>query len=277
MAYLDELARLQNAKATMRQAIIDKGVDVPENIMIEDFPQYIAQIEADVPDPENPSIRNMKLALQMGVAEEYYPVSTQMPDTYDGHQNDWIVAQYGTAKVDGADVAGVYLVRQYVDPSTGIAFDEDGNNNYGLSSLLAFMNGSYLEKCSNGIKRYATEISVPYDTGGAMPSYVTSKMFAMSATNVCGQSDIVTNQEGIMWDLWKQRTGLTTPSNAANAGRIVNDINGQARPFWLRTRESTGSSVLVGTARGNDGSIWSAAPPMYPNVGVLAACFISAD
>lgn len=46
MSYQDELQRLVEAKASMRQSIINKGVDVPQNAKIEDFAEYIKQIKA---------------------------------------------------------------------------------------------------------------------------------------------------------------------------------------------------------------------------------------
>lgn len=46
MGYQEELTRLQEAKASMRQSIINKGVEVPEEAKIEDYPDYIAQIQS---------------------------------------------------------------------------------------------------------------------------------------------------------------------------------------------------------------------------------------
>lgn len=45
MSYQDELQRLVEAKASMRQSIIDKGVDVPDDAKIEEYAGYILQIE----------------------------------------------------------------------------------------------------------------------------------------------------------------------------------------------------------------------------------------
>lgn len=42
---MTEIYRIANAKAEMRTAIISKGVDVPESAMLEEYPDYIAQIQ----------------------------------------------------------------------------------------------------------------------------------------------------------------------------------------------------------------------------------------
>lgn len=45
MSYQTELDRLVAAKESMRQSIINKGVNVPEDAKIEDYPEYILQIQ----------------------------------------------------------------------------------------------------------------------------------------------------------------------------------------------------------------------------------------
>ena len=55
MSYQTELQRLMEAKASMRQSIINKGVEVPEDVMIEDLPEYIAQITTKPADPTLPA------------------------------------------------------------------------------------------------------------------------------------------------------------------------------------------------------------------------------
>lgn len=45
MSYQTELQRIVGAKESMRQSIINKGVDVPEDAKLADYPSYIAQIQ----------------------------------------------------------------------------------------------------------------------------------------------------------------------------------------------------------------------------------------
>lgn len=98
---------------------------------------------------------------------------------------------------------------------------------------------------------------------------VNNKMFLMSDREVCSNYSLVA--EGIMWDYWKQKTGLTSPSSDNNSGRIMKDRNGTAQYVWLRSRYTTKTACYVSVYGGilDLGS--------QNSIGVLPACFISKD
>lgn len=54
----------------------------------------------DMPDPNNPTLENLRLALATGEPQKYYPVGTEIPHTDIGKQsNPWVVLHYGEMPV----------------------------------------------------------------------------------------------------------------------------------------------------------------------------------
>lgn len=249
----------------MRQSIINKGVEVPEDVMIEDLPEYIAQIgTGESWDPENPTLEGLKYAINNDID---VAVGTEIPDTYDGNDNPLIVAQKldssNNSAYDGA--LGVILIRKYVEP---ISQEFGSSSDYNASVIKNFLDTTCYDNCSDSLKTVAADINIPYYNGSSMTT-VTGKLFPMSAYEVCNQGN--NDTEGIMWDLWKQKTGLSSPDamSANNSGRIMRDRDGTARNVWLRTRYSSSRVCNVYTG----GSVGTTT--LNYNFGVLPACFIA--
>lgn len=212
------------------------------------------------------TLTEFKEAIDNDTAKDTYPVGTEIEDTWDGNDNPLIVAQYldSTNNTSYGGAEGVVLVRKYVEP-TSKQFNASGNMGYWTSDIKNYLDGEYLENCSDTLKSLVSTIDVPYST-----SPVTSKFFLMSDTEICGAGyDSIT--EGIMLDYWKEQTGFTTPNNTANAGRIVRDRSGAAQYVWLRSgTTATSRAVCYLTI---DGSITNGASS--GSLGVLPACFIA--
>ena len=83
MSIESKLARIQQAKSDIIQAIIDKGVDVPEDVKVEDLAELIAQIEVG-PGP-SPSY---DYVLLQNFTEEH-TIGTPDTEPY-GVSTDWI-------------------------------------------------------------------------------------------------------------------------------------------------------------------------------------------
>lgn len=215
-------------------------------------------------DVDNPTLEGLNAAVKAGnyVA---FPVGTEIPDTYDGQSNPLIVAQYldnsNNSSYGGAE--GVILVRKYVEP-TSQTFNISPN--YIESDISIFLNGTYLNNCSTNLKSILSQISIPYYDGNSM-SPISTNWFLMSSAEMMSNRGY--SGEGIAWQYWKDKTGLTSPDYTANAGRIMTDFNGIAQGLWLRSRYNE-SSVCYTT----DAGLISYSIPTN-SFGVLPACFIS--
>lgn len=226
-------------------------------------------------DPANPTLKGLKAAVNAG---ENIEIGLEIPDIWGGNSNPLIVAQLldssNNASYGGAE--GLILIRKYIDPSAQ-AFDlDDSNTNYSTSGIKNFLDTDYLDKCSESLKNVISEINVPYYYNSIIS--VPSKWFIMSGVE-CGGS--TTAGEGFFWDYWKKVSGLSTPSNAANAGRSALDISGDRPNRWLRTRAGSSSRWLVGYLA-NTGQIMCSSfsgQGQGPSIGlgVLPACFIGKD
>lgn len=248
--------------------IAEKGGDVPSNQNIAGLGEAIRSISTTPPyDPSNPTLDGIKAAMQAGDFSAF-PIGVEIPDTYAGNSNPLIVAQYLDSSNNSSygKAEGVILVRKYVEATNqvfGISI------NYSGSSIKTFLDGTYLNNCSDTIKAAIANINIPYYNGSSVTS-VSSKWFLMSAYEVCNYGYF--SAEGIMWNYWKQKTGLSTPDSTgyANSGRIARDRNGTAQKYWLRSRYSTDKLCVVNSA---DGGVYYNSPSTA--AGVLPACFIA--
>lgn len=229
--------------------------------------------EPTPPTPAAKTLSGLKRSMADGEAEEEYPVGTEIEDTYDGVSNPLIVAQYldstNNSSYGGAE--GCILVRKYCAP-TRAYFDSDRKPDYTTSDVKELLDGEYLNKCSSDLRSVISEISVPYYNGTSMVP-VQSKWFLMSYTEVYSKSyNEGVGDEGIAWDYWKQKTGLSAPSElyASNTGRVMQDTAGQTRSWWLR---SFAFSYVIGYV--NTTGQGSTFGPDNSDCAVLPACFIS--
>lgn len=230
------------------------------------------------PSPTEPgSLSDLKRRLQNGTAERLFPVGTEIPDTWNGQSNPLIVAQYldssNNSSYGGAE--GVMLVRKYIDPAGQKFNNEAYDIYYDGSVILDYLNSTYLNNCSDAVKAIISEVAVPYYDNSSMTS-VLGKWHLMSAYEVCNQGNSGTKgYEGIMWDLWQQRTELSSPNGPYDStpGRAATDRDGNALAWWLRSRftsyggarvNATSGSLANTTADNND-------------IGVLPVCFVAKD
>lgn len=227
-----------------------------------------------VPLYEPGSVEDLKAQLKADTAKDNFPIGTEIPDTYAGHSNPLIVAQYldssNNTKYGG--VEGVILVRKYAE-AVGTKWGSDAN--YGQAPILNFLQTTYLNNTSEELKSLLSPISVQYNDTitGSTTTYTLSDQlwFLMSDYEVLGY--VTQQRTGINWDYWKQKTGLSGDGNsAARVSRIQKDVNGNDRSVWLRSKYALKQNsyinlygdIVVGNTIYNNTSL-----------GVLPACFIS--
>lgn len=233
---------------------------------MDEYYKYIDQLGSSPNPSGDGTLADLKLALSTDNPAEYYPVGTEIEDTYDGHSNPLIVAQYldssNNSRYSGAE--GVILIRKYVETVSQVF----GNSvDYPTSIVKSFLEETYYNS-SDKVKSVISNINIQYNNGSSIIS-VPSKWFLMSAYEVCNKGN--GTYEGIMWEFWKQKTGLAAPDNfyTANSGRIVRDRNGTARPIWLRSRNAS-TNVCIIT---DSGLVFASLPSN--GEGILPACFIA--
>lgn len=179
--------------------------------------------------------------------------------------NPLVVAQYldETNNSSYGGAKGVILTRKYVDPLPPFVFGS--SIKYNVSYLRTYLETDYWNNCSEEAKTIISSIPLPWWNGSSMET-IDSNFFAMGVMEVCA----VSSSEGIMWDLWKEKTGFTAPNQAANNGRIPKSSSGAAQYVWLRSDTNENYVWIIAY----DGSVTNVLPSNTA-VGVMPACFIS--
>lgn len=227
-----------------------------------EFLQWEVTTPPQPPEPPTPtvSLTDFVPKAKAGTAKAEYPVGTEIPDTWDGRDNPLIVAQYidETNKSTYGGFTGAICIRKYVDP---VDFGVDDASTNGAAS---YFSSTYIDKCSREFMSSGalTQGVIPNASGSGTTCY----WFIMSGIEV---GSTYNAGEGFMWDYWKQQTGLSAASNAANAGRIRRDRTGEAQDWWLRSAGGMGPLCDVAM----DGSVSNRSTSMFEG-GLLAACFI---
>lgn len=184
-------------------------------------------------------------ALTNGTAETDYPIGTEISDTYDGNDNPLIVGTYQTITKDGERYRAVGLLRKYVEP-VALVWSSTNSANYQNSDIFKFLNGDYLSKCSDSLKKVIAEVNTPWYNGSSIVQ-VSGKWQLFSGTEMWANPN---TGEGQPWEYWTQQTGLTKPDDGDNAARIGYDRSGEAQPVWLRSWYSSSYVWYIGKSRG---------------------------
>ena len=227
----------------------------------------------NTPSKYDSTLVGLKEALDAGEAETYFPVGTELPDTWNNEENPLIVAQYldssNNTAYGGAE--GALLVRKFVEPTN--QWDKSYGANYPTSSMRTYLNSSYQDSCSAELKGLISPITIKWHSGNGTIDVPDNYWFLLSAYEVCCKGDMYESQyEGIMLDYWKERTGLTEPDTAFvnNAGRVMTNRNGDPLATWLRStpRANYNYPYYIAT----NGAVSDANP--INNYGVLPVCFL---
>lgn len=268
MTIASDLTRIKDAKTAIRQAIIDKGVDVPETEKLDTYYGYIDQIGGSY--PEGP-LGDFKRAIDDGSAFTKYPPGTEFEDEYGGVSNPLIVAHYYDGNGSYGSKAGAMLMRKYMvtDMAPGTY------NNYPNTDVATWLNsgissGKYRGACSSALNSIVSDVSVPYWDGTATISF-TAGVWLMSTTEICG-TGVDTHLEGEIFDYFKERIG--TPVQSANNYR---KFASQSDPstyvnWWLRSIGNASYRTIVLA----NGSIYLQGEPSVSR-GILPVHFVAKE
>lgn len=208
-----------------------------------------------------PTVSKLKETLNKGIAELYFPVGTEISDTYNDTNSPLIVGTYQT--IDGKLAVG--LVRKYATSSTQ-TYGNDAN--YRTSQVFEFLNNEYLGKCSEELRGAISTSQVPWYDGSSMQQ-VPGKWHLLSGIEVYGTDN---SGEGEPWIYFKNRSTLAQPGNGADSGRAVTRDSGATTNYYLRTRTSNTSVESVAST----GAITSITVPSQTR-SLLPICYIIQD
>lgn len=208
-------------------------------------------------------------------------IGTEIPDTYNGDSNPLIVVQNLNGSNNSAydGVIGVVLQRKFITDVGQIWNSIGSDNNYATSTINTFLNSTYLDRCSSELQNILTEIEVPVVTRASGDVKVSAKWFLPSIEEIYGDPSAQYapgyGREGAYFSYWKTKTGLSSPSNAANAGRIVkvSSNSGAAGYWWLRSYHAQGSNAWGVVT---DGMLYYYGLA-NTNIGVAPCCFVGKD
>lgn len=269
----DEATKIEGYLTAVWAALEARGATIPPEKNTTNLGEAVRSLPGgggeEKWDPSNPTVGGLKAAALQGID---VAIGTEIPDKWNGNDNPLIVAQKldssNNAKYPGAE--GYICVRKYVEPLSQL-FD-NSSVLWSESAVFQYLQNEYLTACSDALKSVLTDISpCTYEWGYKYP---TSKWFLMSCYEVCnqGSSDSL-GYEGIMWDYWKNKTGLSSPDGlwGSNSGRVMQDRDGSAQTIWLRSLYSGDSMCVVGTS-GDVVYQWYGG-----ELGILPACFIGKE
>lgn len=229
-----------------------------------------AKYHFDIPETIT-TLEDIKIYVNAGLE---VPVGTKVDDTYAGNSSPLIVVQSlnSSNNLSYGGAEGVILMREFVEP-TSQQFQTVGNN-YTGSLVQTLLSGNYYNNCSDELKSVISEIDIPYYNNGSITALSAQRWFIPSGAEVMATYNA---GEGFGWDYWKQKTGLSSPSDNANSGRRAFSRSGAATAYWLRSKNPNYTYVCDIL---DNGSLYASGNPTLSTgllPGVLACCFIGKD
>lgn len=225
------------------------------------------------PSADNPLLEDLKEVLASDDPASIYPVGIEIPDTWNGEDNPLIVAQYlnssNNTLYNGAE--GVILIRKYIAP-TDIQWktaSEGANPQYPYANLAKYLNGEYLNKCSDTLKSIISPIAYTYGHTDvtAVTTYIATQTFVAPSMTEVGAAN---NYGGIFFDYFKQAMNTTTIIASANMGRAFQKLDKTYGVYWLRTNGGQYYAYTIGPT----GAVSSMTTSENKN-GVLPWCFVA--
>lgn len=263
MSYQEELARLQGAKASMRQSIINKGVNVPESAKIEDYPGYIAQIGPSPIVPDVPDLTKVLTAKELsdiqaivaaGMAPQKFELGQTLLITYGTYTMPFEIVGFEDiiAQVDGVEnqVHALNLLTEYTYDGTTV-WSPSRTYPYRESNIRSFISTRLNEISADFVACLANTKFQVYNIDGSIHTLY-DKLYAPSITELGGTAaflvDGQTTSEG---------PTFTAYQNATNEQRAKKAIGttGAAQAYWTRTvntKNNNGVGFITNTGAINN-------------------------
>lgn len=269
MSIADKLSSMATHLQDAYKALNDKGATIPAQKNMANLAEAILSIPGIAP-PEPNSLGDLKAQLEAGTAAANFPIGTEIEDIWNGSSNPLIVGTYQT--INGKSAVG--LVRKFVAPNE----QQFGNSaTYTTSTIFTYLQGDYLNKCSDELKSVISESTVNY-----MAAYTGSldqakgKWHLLSGVEVYGTKNA---GEGQAWEYWEQKAGVSAPTDHYCDGRVGYDASGKSVRYWLRSIYDKSDSSRVWTITDTTAMLPGALQGMKvtDKYGVLPFCYVIAD
>lgn len=271
MSTTSEIQTTRDYLSASYDVVEELGGTIPEHKNMANLASAIDSIPT-APEGLATTLYALRAQLKAGTAIKESPVGTEIPDTWNGISNPLIVGHYSTIQTaDGQLKPCVGLLRKFVDPTDNIF---GGSANYPNSDIYNYLQTTYLNLCSGDVKNNIASVKIPYLQNANALMEVESKWFIFSNTEVlCQTKNRIA--EGEAWDIWKQRMGISQPTDltVSNAGRIVKNTSGRNAWWWTRSYHSNNTVFRTDTG----GTIHGDGALITYNSGILAGFYMVAN
>lgn len=240
MTIATELQRIIDAKAAIKAAIIEKGVDVPDTEKLDVYHEYIDQITGGAPvfppDLSKPldkeQLDNLQNIVGEGKAPEYLSLGDKLLVNYGSYVMPFEVVGFEDIEVEGGGAKhSINLLAQYTG-ETGVYWGGSGSPKYSVSTLRATaatmtssLNSNFTECLGN------TKVDT-YSIDGSIDT-VYDKLFApsMSQLGVTDTKYTTAQQTSI------EGPAFTGYEGAGDGKRIKQAINATTtdQGYWTRS------------------------------------------
>lgn len=274
MTIASNLQRIIDAKAAIKAAIIEKGVEVPDTEKLDTYYTYIDQIgagpgifEPDLSQPlDQAQLDNLQNIVSAGKASEYLSLGDELLVSYGDYIMPFEVVGFEDVEVEGGEtVPAINLLAKYtseVDSQWGA----NGSVKYSASTLRSYMTTTYQGKLdANFVACLANTKKQTYSRDGST-DVVYDKFFApsMAQLGVVNASYNTAQQAAV------EGPAFTAYQGAADAKRVKCAINATttAQNYWTSSLYSGDSNSfgLVQTSGAPDSYIY------FVTYRVVAAC-----
>lgn len=239
MAYEQQLERLVGAKESMRQSIIAKGVDVPEDVMIEDLPEYIAQINggSSIPDLSKVLTKDdfeiIQKIIGAGQASEKFSVGDEFLISYGSYTMPFEVVGFEPVEVEGGVTKpAINLLAKYTS-ETKSTWALYATTTYSASNLHSNITTTYQNKLdANFVECLAITKTQTYSRDGST-DVVYDKLFVPSMAQL-GITDTKYNNAQ---QAATEGPAFTAYQDSDNAKRLRQAINNTSlgSSYWTRS------------------------------------------
>lgn len=181
MTIASNLQRIIDAKAAIKAAIIEKGVEVPDDEKLDTYYSYIDQIvgtpdifEPDLSQPlDQVQLENLQNIVAAGKASEYLNTGDELLVSYGDYTMPFEVVGFEDVEVEGGETKpSINLLAKYTD-ETGSVYGTSNTTKYSASTLRSNITTTYQNKISTDFLAclantktqtyYADSIDIVYD------------------------------------------------------------------------------------------------------------------
>lgn len=252
MTIASNLQRIISAKAAIKAAIQEKGVEVPDTEKLDNYHTYIDQIgsssELVVPDLSQPldaqALSDLQDIVASGTASEVLELGQELLVPYGEYIMPFEIVGFEDVEVDGGEtVHALNLLAKYVTENNS-KWGAEGSTKYSASTLRTNIITTYQGKLdANFLACLANTKTQTYSRDDST-DVVYDKLFAPSMAQL-GVTDTAYNNAS---QAAVEGPAFTAYNGSDNAKRLKQAINatGTGQNYWTRSLYSGSSNRFGG-------------------------------